>query len=68
MMPSRCLADTDTWLSLCAWVGSVISRCNKWVKPRMAFIGVRISWLIFAKKTLLAWLAATAADRVISSS
>jgi hypothetical protein len=28
--------------------------------PMMLFIGVRISWLMFDRKSLLAWLAASA--------
>ena len=29
--------------------------------PMMPFIGVRISWLMFARNSLLAWLATSAA-------
>ena len=36
--------------------------------PRMAFIGVRISWLMLARKRLLAWLAASALAVGASSS
>ncbi len=38
------------------------------VKPRMAFIGVRISWLMLARKSLFAWLAASAASFATPSS
>ena len=31
-----------------------------WARPRIAFIGVRISWLILARKALFAWLAFSA--------
>ena len=31
--------------------------------PMIAFIGVRISWLIDARKALLAWFAASATRR-----
>ena len=31
--------------------------------PMMPFIGVRISWLMFARNALFAWLAAIAAAR-----
>ncbi len=31
--------------------------------PMIAFIGVRISWLIAARKVLLAWLACSATSR-----
>ena len=34
----------------------------------MAFIGVRISWLMLARKSLFAWLAASAAFLAFSSS
>ena len=36
--------------------------------PITAFIGVRISWLTFARKSLLARLAASAASRAARSS
>jgi hypothetical protein len=36
--------------------------------PMMAFIGVRISWLMLARKALLAWLAASAASLAAASS
>ena len=35
--------------------------------PRMAFIGVRISWLMLARNSLLAWFAASAACRASRS-
>ena len=34
--------------------------------PMIAFIGVRISWLMAARKALLAWLAASAASRALA--
>ncbi len=36
--------------------------------PMIAFIGVRISWLIAARKVLFAWLASSAARRASSAS
>ena len=36
--------------------------------PMMAFIGVRISWLMLARKSLLAWVAASAAARACFNS
>ena len=36
--------------------------------PRIAFMGVRISWLTFARNSSLAWLAASAASFVRHSS
>ena len=38
------------------------------VIPSTAFNGVRISWLMFAKKVLFAWLAASAASFAFRSS
>jgi len=38
-------------------------RLSSSAKPRMAFMGVRISWLMLARKSLLARLAASAASR-----
>ncbi len=45
----------------CSRVRSVSS--SKLVMPMTAFIGVRISWLMVARKALLAWLAASASWR-----
>ena len=36
--------------------------------PMMAFIGVRISWLMFARNSLFAWVAAFACSLACSSS
>ena len=36
--------------------------------PMIAFIGVRISWLIAARNVLLAWLASSAAWRASRAS
>ena len=36
--------------------------------PMMAFIGVRISWLMAARNALFAWFAASAASRASSAS
>ncbi len=47
--------------SRCSGVRSVSS--SKLVMPMTAFIGVRISWLIVARKALLAWLACSASRR-----
>ena len=43
------------------------SRRIRWARPMMAFIGVRISWLMLARKALLARLAASAASRASRS-
>ena len=51
------------------WLGDTSgSRRMRLEKPRMAFKGVRSSWLILARNTLLALLAASAASRAMSSS
>jgi hypothetical protein len=50
------------------WSGlSSVSRVRS-VIPMMPFIGVRISWLMFARNSLLARLALSAALRAASSS
>ena len=36
--------------------------------PMTAFIGVRISWLMVARKALFAWVAASASSRACCSS
>ena len=54
---------------------SIESRCSRErrvsstssVMPRMPFIGVRISWLMLARKSLLARLAASAASLAYAS-
>ena len=43
-----------------SWAVNGESRRNNWVNPRIAFIGVRISWDMLARKTLFARLAASA--------
>ena len=52
--------------SRCRGVSSV-SRASS-VMPMMPFIGVRISWLMLARNSLLARLAASAASLAICSS
>ena len=46
---------------------SVVSSSSS-VMPMMPFIGVRISWLMFARNTLFAWLAASARSFARASS
>ena len=46
-------------MSRCA--GASGSRSSTWARPSTAFIGVRISWLMWARNSLLAALAAAAA-------
>ena len=52
--------------SRCSSVSGVSSASS--VMPMMAFIGVRISWLMFARKPLLARLAASAASLAFCNS
>ena len=44
----------------CRCLGSRKSFCNNSLKPRMAFIGVRISWLMLARKVVFSWLLCSA--------
>ena len=68
MIVSRCSAASLT-LTRRAWAStSGTLRRSRWVSPMIAFIGVRISWLMLARKTLLARLAASEASRAASSS
>ena len=67
--PKRCLLDNVIFLrqfSTCflssMWAVAIA------VMPTIAFIGVRISWLIFAKKSLLALFASRAVCRAFSNS
>ena len=70
MMVSSESADlnTSSAYSRCSVVSSVSRRSS--VMPTTPFIGVRISWLMFARNSLLAWLALSAASlaRCISCS
>jgi hypothetical protein len=50
----------------CRSASSCVSRASS-VMPKMPFIGVRISWLIVARKALFASVAASAASRERSS-
>ena len=51
--------------SCCSGV-SVVPRASS-VIPMIPFIGVRISWLMLARNSDFAWLAASAAARACSS-
>ncbi len=51
--------------SLCGGVSAVSSASA--VMPMMPFIGVRISWLMFARNSLLARFAASAASFALAS-
>ncbi len=54
--------------STCARCSSVSSSISSsWANPRMAFMGVRSSWLTRDRNRLLAWLPASAASRARSS-
>ena len=60
---SRSSVSPDPWInatiSRCAGVSSVCDRAS--TMPMTPFSGVRISWLILARKSVLAWLATSAA-------
>ena len=61
MIASRCSAAPAILPNLSAWSASRLPRrCRTCVRPMMAFIGVRISWLMLARNALLARLAASA--------
>ena len=66
MTLSRCCANPDLAEALVLVPGRR-SRMRRGESPRIAFIGVRISWLMFARNALLAWLASSAA-RLASAS
>jgi len=68
MMPSRWWAALLTLSSCWRWRSVAMSRRIRWVRPMMAFIGVRISWLMLARKELLERLAASAASLAAASS
>ena len=69
MIVSRCwpLIRIVSAISRCCGVelGRAPSRSDM---PMIAFIGVRISWLMLARKSDLAWVAASAATLARSSS
>ena len=68
MMPSRLSAADLTVFRHCRWSSvSGVSRTSS-VMPRMAFMGVRISWLTLARNSSLARLAASAASLACRSS
>ena len=68
MTDSRESADSCTIVRCSRWVGVRSVSSTSSVMPMTAFIGVRISWLMFARKLLLARLAASAASLACSSS
>jgi hypothetical protein len=66
--PSRWPAAVDTLPSRSSWAGSVVASRIRPVRPMMAFIGVRISWLMLARKALLARLLVSATSLAAASS
>ena len=67
--PNRCLLDNVIFLRQFR----TCFRSSMWavamaVMPTIAFMGVRISWLIFARNSLLALFASSAACRAFSNS
>ncbi len=68
---SRCSPPRSTWCSRSSWrgaSGSLRSRSSSWANPRIALSGVRSSWLIDDRNSLLAALARSAASRARRSS
>jgi hypothetical protein len=61
MIDIRCRPALAMRSSRPACSGVTAARRSRWTSPRMAFIGVRISWLMLARKALLARLASSAA-------
>ncbi len=62
MISSSARADASLfWIMSLAACGSSLC-CSRYSMPRIAFIGVRISWLMLARKSLLDWLAVSAAS------
>ena len=62
MRLSRCRAPDMMWPRLSRCSSPRSSRSSSWAKPRMAFRGVRSSWLIRDRYSLLASLACSAAS------
>ena len=69
MSPSKCRLDSEILRKqFCTCLRSSICAVAMAVMPTIAFIGVRISWLILARNSLLALLASSAAWRAFPSS
>ncbi len=60
MSDSRWRPATWIWSTLDACSAGSSSISSSWAKPRMALSGVRSSWLIRDRNSLLAWLARSA--------
>lgn len=67
--PSRC-SPLRAMVSICSsWRGARVGSCARiWENPMTALSGVRISWLMLARKALLARLAASASSLACASS
>ena len=63
MMRISVAADPLTVLTMRFWRSVSASRASSSAVPTTPFIGVRISWLMVARKVDLAWLAASASSR-----
>ncbi len=68
MMSSRCIAASPTLARRSDVTGSCWSRSIRCVRPMITFIGVRISWLMLARKADLACAASSATSRAATSS
>ncbi len=64
MSPSRDLADMRMVFRYSQCLQSVSVIIARSHMPRMPFMGVRISWLMFARNSLLAMLAASASRAI----
>ena len=64
MMESRCAAAASILLRRSICRGLDAAARIRWVSPMIAFMGVRISWLMLARKALLARLALSARARL----
>jgi hypothetical protein len=67
-MASNAYADSRTVFTMSRWFGRRRLSSSTSIMPMTPFIGVRISWLIIARKDDLARLACSASSRARSSS
>ena len=69
MRPSRCLLERVIFRrQFCTWAGSSMLAVAMAVMPTMAFMGVRMSWDMLERNSLLALLAFSASRRAVSRS
>ncbi len=68
MMPISAWPDRSRFCTSLPWRSLRAVEDSRFAMPRMPFIGVRISWLIVARNSDFAWLAASAWRRASISS